>query len=172
MAATRGWAARTATSRTQPAWRAPTAVSDAPVLTLFNSLTRSKTPLIPRQPSRLTWYNCGPTVYDAAHMGHARNYVSVDVLRRVLEDYFGYHIHFVMNVTDIDDKIIVRARQDWLLKHWMRPYAGKVITDKILEELRQAVAWFEQNNVIGNDQDAKYPLYVKLVVSFTCSLCM
>lgn len=44
-------------------------------------------------------------------MGHARNYLTSDVIRRVLEDYFGYNIHFVMNVTDVDDKIIVKARR-------------------------------------------------------------
>ena len=46
-----------------------------------------------------------------SHMGHARNYLTSDVIRRVLEDYFGYNIHFVMNVTDVDDKIIVKARR-------------------------------------------------------------
>ncbi|KAG8991512.1 hypothetical protein FRB90_001314 [Tulasnella sp. 427] len=61
------------------------------------------------------WYNCGPTVYDAAHLGHARNYMSQDIVRRILVDYFGYDVHFVMNITDIDDKIIIRARQNHLL---------------------------------------------------------
>jgi len=44
-------------------------------------------------------------------MGHARNYVNFDVLRRVMQDYFGYNVRFVMNVTDIDDKIILRAQK-------------------------------------------------------------
>lgn len=41
-------------------------------------------PVLPR-----SWYICGPTVYDSAHMGHARNYLTFDIIRRVLEDYFG-----------------------------------------------------------------------------------
>ena len=44
-------------------------------------------------------------------MGHARNYINFDVLRRVITDYFGYSVRFVMNVTDIDDKIILRAQK-------------------------------------------------------------
>lgn len=44
-------------------------------------------------------------MYDAAHMGHARAYITFDILRRVLEGYFGYEITYQMNVTDIDDKV-------------------------------------------------------------------
>ena len=44
-------------------------------------------------------------------MGHARNYVSFDYIKRILSDYFGYDVHMVMNITDIDDKIIVRSRE-------------------------------------------------------------
>lgn len=58
--------------------------------------------------TQVKWYICGPTVYDSAHMGHARAYLSFDILRRVMKDYFGYDIQFVMNITDIDDKIIKR----------------------------------------------------------------
>ena len=59
----------------------------------------------------LTWYACGPTVYDSTHLGHARSYVNTDIIRRVLTDFFGYRIHFVMGMTDIDDKIVARARE-------------------------------------------------------------
>jgi cysteinyl-tRNA synthetase len=52
-------------------------------------------------------------------MGHARAYITFDVVRRILEDYFGYEIFYVMNITDIDDKIILRARQRHLLKEYM-----------------------------------------------------
>lgn len=54
-------------------------------------------------------------MYDSAHVGHARNYLSFDIVRRVLEDYFGYSCLYVMNVTDVDDKIILRARRNHLL---------------------------------------------------------
>ena len=54
---------------------------------------------------QVSWYSCGPTVYDASHMGHARSYISFDIIRRVLTDYFKYDIQFCMNITDIDDKV-------------------------------------------------------------------
>lgn len=54
---------------------------------------------------KVTWYCCGPTVYDAGHLGHARNYVTTDVLRRIMRDYFGFDVKFVQNVTDVDDKV-------------------------------------------------------------------
>lgn len=65
----------------------------------------------PKQEDTVTWYSCGPTVYDLSHMGHARNYVSTDVIRRILLHYFGYKVKFVMNITDVDDKIIIKARR-------------------------------------------------------------
>ncbi|ODV88676.1 hypothetical protein CANCADRAFT_57811 [Tortispora caseinolytica NRRL Y-17796] len=86
-------------------------------INVYNSLTKSKVPFVTKS-NKITWYCCGPTVYDAAHMGHARNYVSTDISRRVLRDYFGYDIEFVQNVTDVDDKIIVRARQNHLFEHF------------------------------------------------------
>lgn len=53
---------------------------------------------------KVTWYTCGPTVYGDAHLGHARNYVTTDILRRVMRDYFKFDVKFVMNITDVDDK--------------------------------------------------------------------
>ena len=80
-------------------------------LWLQNSLTGEKNELIvPGAEDRpLTWYSCGPTVYDAAHLGHARNYVCLDILHRVLTNHFKLPVIQVVNVTDIDDKIVARA---------------------------------------------------------------
>ncbi|GAB4823051.1 hypothetical protein N2152v2_010097 [Parachlorella kessleri] len=92
-------------------------------LVLYNSYLDRKVPFVPAagpDSKQIGWYTCGPTVYDSAHVGHARNYVSFDVVRRVLEDYFGYNITFVMNVTDVDDKIILRARRNHLLENYKR----------------------------------------------------
>ena len=58
-------------------------------LHLLNSFTHVKQPFAPLAGNRVSWYICGPTVYDASHLGHARNYVSFDVLRRVMTGYFG-----------------------------------------------------------------------------------
>ncbi|TMW59577.1 hypothetical protein Poli38472_004646 [Pythium oligandrum] len=80
----------------------------------WNSLSGRQEPL-PRAtsvtPHVLKWYACGPTVYDRAHLGHARAYVSQDILRRVLEKRFQHHVFLVMGVTDVDDKIIKRANE-------------------------------------------------------------
>lgn len=80
---------------------------------VWNSLSSRQDPL-PRanavEPNVLRWYACGPTVYDAAHLGHARAYVSQDILRRVLEKRFHYNVFLVMGMTDVDDKIITRAK--------------------------------------------------------------
>jgi len=58
--------------RTQPAWQPPARTAEQPKLKLFNSLTRQKEEFIPENGRRVKWYSCGPTVYDASHMGHAR----------------------------------------------------------------------------------------------------
>lgn len=72
-------------------------------------------PFTPIEPGKILWYACGPTVYDKSHLGHARNYVSNDIIRRILMHYFGFKVKFVMNMTDVDDKIIIKARRQRLL---------------------------------------------------------
>lgn len=92
-------------------WKCPKDVSKSK-LSLSNSFTGKKEPFVPSDGSnRVTWYICGPTVYDSSHVGHASNYVRFDILRRVLQDFFGYDVIVQMNVTDIDDKIIKRSNE-------------------------------------------------------------
>ena len=79
-------------------------------LRVYNVRTRGKEPFAPRDPRRVGLYVCGLTVYDHVHIGHARTYVSFEVVRRWLERRFGA-VHHVMNVTDVDDKIIDRAKE-------------------------------------------------------------
>ena len=55
---------------------------------------------------------CGPTVYDAAHLGHARTYLTFDIIRRILTSYFHYDVNLCMNITDIDDKIIKKSNEE------------------------------------------------------------
>ncbi|XP_075446811.1 putative cysteine--tRNA ligase, mitochondrial isoform X3 [Ascaphus truei] len=78
---------------------------------VYNSLTRRKEPLILDSPALATWYSCGPTVYDHAHLGHACSYVRFDTIRRILTKVFGIDVVTVMVITDIDDKIIWRANE-------------------------------------------------------------
>ena len=75
---------------------------------IYNSLSRKKTQLVPKQPGYIGMYICGMTVYDLCHLGHGRMLVSFDVIRRWLLAT-GYTVNFVRNITDIDDKIINRA---------------------------------------------------------------
>lgn len=81
-------------------------------LVMNNSLTRTKVEFVPQNSNKIYWYACGPTVYDASHMGHARTYVSFDIIRRILTDYFNYDVRMVINITDIDDKIIKRSVEE------------------------------------------------------------
>lgn len=77
---------------------------------VYNTATRQKEDFAPQNPPTVTMYNCGPTVYDYFHIGNARNFVSADIVRRYLK-FRGYNVRFVQNLTDIDDKIINRARE-------------------------------------------------------------
>ncbi|KAI8075340.1 cysteinyl-tRNA synthetase [Gilbertella persicaria] len=131
----------TVKSRQQPPWHVPSAKT-VPTLKLQNSLTKSKNEFVPRDGRRVTWYNCGPTVYDASHMGHARTYLSMDIIRRVLEDYFKYDVLFVQNITDIDDKIILRARQQYLFENLKKETTA--LDQTIIQQTEEA--WLEYAN--------------------------
>lgn len=114
----------------QPPWQAQ--LDSGVPLRLMNSLTRKPEVFVPRSGGRhVRWYSCGPTVYDASHMGHARSYITFDILRRILQDYFMYDVEFVMNITDVDDKIIMKARQHYLYEQYVagKPDPATVTTD-------------------------------------------
>lgn len=80
------------------------------VLRVFNTLGRRKEEFIPLNPSEVRMYVCGPTVYDYIHIGNARAFVVADVVRRYLR-YKGFKVRYVSNITDIDDKMINRAKE-------------------------------------------------------------
>lgn len=79
---------------------------------IYNSLTRKKEEFVPLSSQEVKMYVCGPTVYDEPHIGHARSAYIFDVVRRYLK-YRGYAVKFVRNVTDVDDKIIDKARKEF-----------------------------------------------------------
>lgn len=81
------------------------------MLKINNTLKRRKEKFHPIQEGKVGLYVCGVTVYDYCHIGHARTYVSADVIVRYLR-YSGYHVNYVRNITDIDDKIIKRAQEN------------------------------------------------------------
>lgn len=78
---------------------------------IYNTLTRKKEPLQPREPGKIGMYVCGMTVYDYCHIGHARVMVIFDTVARYFR-YKGYELTYVRNITDIDDKIINRANEN------------------------------------------------------------
>lgn len=80
------------------------------MLRIYNTLTRKKEEFQTLEPKIVKMYVCGPTVYSDAHIGHAMSAIVFDVTRRYLE-YRGYQVRFVMNFTDVDDKIILRANK-------------------------------------------------------------
>ena len=82
-------------------------------LRLYNTLTRTKEEFIPLDPDNVRMYVCGPTVYDFAHIGNARPVIVFDVLFRLLRQNYGpKHVTYVRNITDVDDKINARAREE------------------------------------------------------------
>jgi len=108
------------------------------MLKIYNSLTRYKEEFKPIHPGKVGMYVCGPTVYEHCHLGHARGYVSMDILRRYLE-YLGYEVRFIMNYTDVghqfddaeqgEDKIESKAK-----KEKIDPIA---IADRYIESCRE-----------------------------------
>lgn len=92
---------------------------------LFNSLTMKKEEFIPIEEGKVRMYACGPTVYNYIHVGNARPIIMFDILRRYME-YRGYEVTFVQNFTDVDDKIINRAKDEQV--------SSSVIAEKYIEE--------------------------------------
>jgi cysteinyl-tRNA synthetase len=78
---------------------------------IYNTMTRRKEELVPREAGRITMYVCGPTVYNYIHIGNARTFLNFDVIRRYLE-YSGFEVEFIQNITDVDDKIINKADEE------------------------------------------------------------
>ncbi|KAL2134090.1 hypothetical protein VTI74DRAFT_1086 [Chaetomium olivicolor] len=102
-------------------------------ITVHNSLRPgAPVPFVPREEGKVSWYACGPTTYDLSHLGHARNYVSTDIIRRILMHHFGFKVNFVMNYTDVDDKIIIKARRKRLLElEKEKPYTSEQIRELV-----------------------------------------
>uniref|UniRef100_A0A8C1L999 Cysteine--tRNA ligase, cytoplasmic n=1 Tax=Cyprinus carpio TaxID=7962 RepID=A0A8C1L999_CYPCA len=140
--------------RVQPPWSPPEG-TDVSKLRLYNSLTRTKEVFVPQKGNRVLWYCCGPTVYDASHMGHARSYISFDILRRILKDYFKYDVfYFDLNVTS-SFQIIKRARQNYLLEQYREK---KPSPSQILQDVLTARTPFKAKLAETTDPDKKQML--------------
>uniref|UniRef100_UPI0037E9AE4E probable cysteine--tRNA ligase, mitochondrial n=1 Tax=Semicossyphus pulcher TaxID=241346 RepID=UPI0037E9AE4E len=108
-------------------WIRPTGFDTG--LKTYNSLTKQKEPLILAREGVATWYSCGPTVYDHAHLGHACSYVRFDLVQRILSRLFGITVIHAMVITDIDDKIIKRS--------WEENVSSAVISSMYEDEFKR-----------------------------------
>lgn len=77
---------------------------------IFNTLTGKKDKIVPMKSKKINLFVCGPTVYDYSHIGHARNYIVFDLFVKYLK-LAGFNVFYLQNITNIDDKIIARARE-------------------------------------------------------------
>jgi cysteinyl-tRNA synthetase len=106
-------------------------------LKLYNTLTRRKEPFRPLDPARVRMYVCGPTVYDFAHIGNARPVIVFDVLYRLLRHLYGAgHVKYVRNITDVDDKINARAKDE---------YPNRPLNEAIREVTEKTEAQFHED---------------------------
>ncbi len=129
----------------------------------FNTLTREKQEFIPSAGNEVKMFVCGPTVYDEPHLGHAKTYTQFDFVARYLA-YRGFRVDYLQNITDIDDKILNRARErdcDWreLARKYEQSYLEEMrllgntsvtryarATDYISDIIRQVSVLVDQGN--------------------------
>jgi cysteinyl-tRNA synthetase len=123
------------------------------MLVVHNSLTGRKEQFEPIEPGKVRMYVCGVTVYDYCHLGHARMLIAFDVIRRYLV-HLGYDVEFVRNITDIDDKIINRARENG------EPFAA--LTERFIHAYQEDCAAL---GVGEPDQEPRATEYVPEIVA-------
>lgn len=93
--------------RRKHTWRQPEGYDTG--IKIYNCTTKTKVPLITQHKNLIKWYTCGPTVYDSSHVGHACCYMKLDIIQKILKNHFAQNVVSVLNITDIDDKIIKRG---------------------------------------------------------------
>ena len=110
------------------------------MLKLYNTQSREKEDFVPLQPGKVQMYVCGPTVYNFFHLGNARPFITYDTLRRYLE-YRGYQVNYVQNFTDIDDKMINKAKADGTtITQVAERFIGEYFQDADRLNIRRATA--------------------------------
>ncbi len=125
---------------------------------VYNTLTRKKETLVPIEAGVVKIYVCGPTVYNFFHIGNARPFVVFDTLRKYLQ-YRGYKVKFVQNFTDVDDKIINRAREENL--------TAPQVSEKYIEEYYKDAAAL---NVAKADVHPKVSEHIPEIIEFVKTL--
>ncbi len=131
------------------------------MISLYDTVTAEVRPLALREPGKVSLYACGPTVYDHPHLGHARSALTYDLLRRYLE-WRGLDVRHVANITDIDDNIINRARDEdrtesEVAVEWEAVYVDAMVRLDVLDphDRPRATEWVtEMVDFVGRIMDA------------------
>lgn len=121
---------------------------------IHNSLTKKKETLVPVDGKTIKMYSCGVTVYDKCHIGHARSLYIFDVIRRYL-NYRGYEVRFVRNITDVDDKIINRAKE-----------INKTFDDVVAENIAAYERDLQNLGVDKADAEPRATQYIGKIIAF------
>ena len=118
-------------------------------LRLFNTMTRQVEPFVPVVPGRVTLYTCGPTIWSYAHIGNFRTFVFEDLLRRWLKAS-GHEIYQIMNLTDVDDRIIGEAGKKAVpIREFTEPYAKAFHEDRAFLRIQDAEEYPRATDFIG-----------------------
>lgn len=137
-------------------------------ISLYNSLTKRKEAFKPLKSGEVSMYSCGPTVYDAVHIGNLRSFIMADTLQRVLRHIGGYNLRWVMNITDVDDKMIARAKDKYpelepkaALRLLADEFSEKFLADlsRVNVELEEVSAWPHATDYIEKMQGLIAKLY-------------
>src|ERR1700678_284070 len=106
-------------------------------LRLYNTMSSQIEEFQPMRGNEVRMYACGPTVYDYGHIGNFRSFVAVDMLQRFLRQS-GYAVRYVMNITDVDDKIIRNAARDGVsVQHYTAKYEKGFLEDAAMINIEQ-----------------------------------
>ncbi len=127
-------------------------------LKIYNTLTRSKQIFTPIEPHKIRLYVCGMTVYDYCHLGHARVLVAFDVITRYLRES-GYDVDYVRNITDVDDKILDRARSN--------NEAFAALTSRFIDAMHEDEA---RLGVLPPDQEPRATAHMAAIIAMVQTL--
>lgn len=123
------------------------------MIRIHNTLTQQKEEFRPIEPGKVRMYVCGMTVYDYCHLGHARVLVAFDVITRYLR-HRGYEVHYVRNITDIDDKILRRADENG------EPYTE--LTERMIRAMHEDEARLA---VLSPDEEPRATAYIDEIIA-------
>jgi len=128
------------------------------VIRIYNTLSQRKEEFRPIEPGKVRMYVCGMTVYDYCHLGHARVLVAFDVITRYLRQR-GYEVHYVRNITDIDDKILRRADENG------EPYHE--LTGRMIQAMHEDEA---RLGVLSPDDEPRATAYIDEIIAMILKL--